>query len=217
MMDGFLYMSNPLSSLKTSYWPKEKVQSALTIFFHKLLTMDSYYVQSLLTHFIFHCLNWGDRAKEIEKVLPMEKFGLKDNRSFAEKHLYGFILHKYNIFKLKKSDDIFKAFTQEVEDLKKLQIMVVELHKEEVRLRKEVLRLNKDIDSFHVIQENLVDELANSTNSDGDILQELREDNLEQNKVLHKKVDEFILILKGGKEISLKDIETAGFLVDSCL
>lgn len=94
--------------------------------------------------------------------------------------------------------------------------MVVKLYNEEVRLRKEILKLNKDIDSFHVIQENLVDELANSTNSDGDILQELKEDNLEQNKVLHKKVDEFILILKGGKEISLKDIETAGFLVDSC-
>lgn len=94
--------------------------------------------------------------------------------------------------------------------------MVVKLYNEEVRLRKEILKLNKDIDSFHVIQENLVDELANSTNSDGDILQELREDNLEQNKVLHKKVDEFILILKGGKEICLKDIETAGFLVDSC-
>lgn len=78
-----------------------QAEQSLMVFFHKLLTMESSNIQNLLLHFIFYNMNLPLKAQEIELLLPKEVFGMSDDRSFVNKYLYGFIVEKYKLYKLK--------------------------------------------------------------------------------------------------------------------
>jgi hypothetical protein len=63
--------------------------------------MENGHIQNLLLHFIFHNMGLPLKAQEIEMLLPKEVFGMSDKRSFANKYIYGFIVQKYKLYKLK--------------------------------------------------------------------------------------------------------------------
>lgn len=161
MMTGFHYMAYPFKITDKMQFSNEEAEQGLTIFFHKLVTMQSDNIMNLLLHFIFSCMNMPIKAQEIEGVLPQTLY-MKDQRSFLSKYVFSYIVEKYNLIKLKNKDNIFKCFEEDVAKMKELHKLVAERYKAEIMLKQKAYELRKDIEEFEDIQKDMFDKLANS-------------------------------------------------------
>lgn len=173
MMAGFHYMAYPFKVYDKLTYSNEEAEQGLTIFFHKLLTVESSNIQNLLLHFIFHSMNMPIKAQEIEMLLP-ERFGFKDERSFFNKHVYSYVVEKYKLKKLKNTDLVFKRFDEDVEKMVGLHKLVADRYNKEFQIRKKAYDVRKEIEEFVDIQEEMMDNLIDSYDSDADILRAQR-------------------------------------------
>lgn len=142
---------------------------------------------------------------------------MSDDRSFVNKYLYGFIVEKYKLYKLKQNDSIFKTFDKDVQKLKDLRSLVAERYKKEFKIRAKAKALREEMQSWEEISEDLINNLANSAGSNDQLLLQLEGENEQQAQALQQKIDEFVYILKGGKEITIHDVLKTQFLIDTCL
>lgn len=211
-MQGYTYMAFPFTIYDQFRFDKTQAEQGLMIFFHKLMTIESEYMQNLLKHFILHHAGLPILAQEILQQLPLERLKTKDDRSFLSKYVFSyfhFIVKKYQVYKLKKYDEYYQTFDQNVAKLRQLHSQVKERYLKEQKFRSKAEEFQRELEEFHKLRDEVQNNLADTNGSDVDLNNQILVHNADYKKQLDDKLDNFIFVLRGGKEIRLQDVKMA--------